>query len=97
MTVPGPTENRALLDLARRLVWWEPPQKTLARPERLVARAMAEGTWEDMLLVRATYGDEALRRILGDPPPGVFDPRSWTYWHVVFGIEPVPPLPRRRL
>jgi hypothetical protein len=50
-----------------------------------------------MELIRSTYGDDALRAVLADPPPGVFDRRSWTYWHVRFGIEPIPSLPARRL
>ena len=34
---------------------------------------------------------------LDDPPPGVFDVRSWTFWNVRYHREPVPPLPRRRI
>ncbi len=56
---------------------------------------MALGTWDDIVAVRQVYGDDALRALLVDPPPGVFDPRSWHYWHAVFGIDPVPSLPRR--
>lgn len=37
-----------------------------------------------------------LRHGLGlfDAPPGVFDARSWRYWHLMFA-RPVPPLPVR--
>lgn len=55
------------------------------------------GSWEDMDLVRSVYGVDALRAVLSDAPPGVFDRRSWSYWRARFGIAPVPPLPRRRL
>ena len=66
--------------------------------ERLfLAQAMTLGNWEDMLLVRAAYGDDALRATLEDAPPGMFDQRSWNYWHLVLGRSPVPPMPRRRL
>jgi hypothetical protein len=86
-----------LRDLARRLVWWQDPDATLADAHRFLAQAMADATWEEMELIRSTYGDDALRSVLADAPPGVLDRRSWTYWHVRFGIEPIPPLPARRL
>lgn len=95
VTTTGRTTE--LAELARRLVWWQEPERTLARPERLVAQAMTDGTWEEVELVRQTFGEPVLRAVLTDPPPGVFDARSWNYWHLVLGMWPVPPLPRRRL
>ncbi len=37
-------------------------------------------------------GDEALRDALRNAWPGIFDPRSWSYWHTVLGMLPVPPM-----
>jgi hypothetical protein len=90
-------DDPTLHDLARRLVWWQDPGTTLADRRRFLAQAMTDGSWDEMELIRSTYGDDALRAVLADPPPGVFDRRSWTYWHVRFGIEPIPSLPARRL
>lgn len=84
-----------LVDVARRLIWWESPEDALRRPSRFVAQAMTLGTWSDVEVIRAVYGETAMRAVLADPPPGVFDRRSWVYWHVRFGIDPVPPLPSR--
>lgn len=86
-----------LESLARRLIWWKPPSEALAAPERLLAQVMALGTWDDIQLAEQEWGREAFRRVLTAPPPGVFDHRSWNYWHVVFGIMPVPPLPVRMI
>lgn len=83
--------------MASRLVWWKGPDEALADERRFLAQAMTLGTWDDMQIVRSVYGADALRRVLADAPPGVFDRRSWAYWHAVFGIAPLPPLPRRRL
>lgn len=83
--------------LAARIVWWTDPDSALANPRRFLAQAMTDANLIEMTFLREVYGDAALRDVLADPPPGVFDRRSWTYWHVKFGIEPVPPLPRRRL
>lgn len=95
MTTPAPDPR--LRDLAARLFWWKGPDEALADQRRFLAQAMTIGDWEDMELVRAVYGEDALTAVLADPPPGVFDGRSWTYWHVVFGHTIIPPLPRRRL
>ena len=86
-----------LAQLARRLVWWKPPEETLRAPDRLIAQVMALGTWDDIELAKRHWGVDAFRRVLATPPPGVFDPRSWNYWHVVFGFFPTPPLPVRKL
>ena len=93
--------RRALSDgdvrsIAERLVWWQPADLTLRRPLRFVAQAMAIGSFEDAECVRARYGAHALERVLDDPPAGVFDARSWSYWHLVLGRASVPPLPSRR-
>ena len=45
----------------------------------------------------ALLGDEDFRDALENAPPGVMDVRSWHYWHVVLGITPVPPFPKRRI
>ena len=83
--------------LAERLVWWKAPEVALADTRHFLAHAMTWASWEEMAYVRSVYGDDALRTVLADPPPGVFDRRSWAYWHARFGIELPPALPRRRL
>ena len=86
-----------LEQLARRLIWWKPPEEALRSPERVIAQVMALGTWEDIATAKRHWGINALRRVLASAPPGVFDRRSWNYWHVIFGISPVPSLPVRKL
>lgn len=96
MHEPAATDPR-MRNLAAKLIWWKGPDEALADQRRLLAQAMTFGNWEEMDFVRSVYGDDALRAVLGDAPPGVFDQRSWSYWHARFGITPVPRLPRRRL
>lgn len=91
--VPDPR----LLDLATKLFWWKGPDEALADERRFLAQAMTFGSWGDMEVVVSMYGENALRAALVDAPPGVFDRRSWAYWHARLGVDPVPPLPRRRL
>lgn len=86
-----------LRELARRTIWWEPPEESLRYPRRLLCYVMARGTWDDWVMAHRAVGDAGFRDALEHPSPGVFDVRSWRYWHVRLGVEPEPPLPRRVL
>lgn len=95
MTPPNPPPD--LLRVAARMVWFKTPEETLAEPVLFLSHAMTCGTVDDLRVVRAHFTDDELRRALRAAVPGVFDARSWAYWHAVLGIGPAPPLPTRRL
>lgn len=86
----------ALLTVARRVVWFEEPARALAEPVQFLAHVMIFGTVEDLRALRGIVGKEDYREVLERAPPGIFDPRSWAYWHLVCGRQPAPPLPMRR-
>jgi hypothetical protein len=86
-----------LESLAARLVWWKPPAESLRDGAGLLAQVMVYGTPDDLAVARRHFPESAFRAVLAHPPPGIFDPRSWAYWHVVFGLQPGPELPRRDL
>jgi hypothetical protein len=88
--------SRAELEgLAARLVWWKPPAESLRDEARLLAQVMVYGTPEDLAAARRCFPESAFRTVLANPPPGLFDPRSWAYWHLVLRV-PLPPQPSRR-
>ena len=89
--------DRALLALARHLFWWKTPEEALTNQNRFLAQVMTYGTWQDILEARQHFGEPAFRAVLQQAPPGVFDKRSWTYWHHALHLAPVPPLPQRKL
>lgn len=93
----GPIHDQRLVDLAAKLIWWKTPDEALEDEHRFLAQAMTFGSWDDMQLVLSTFGADALMSVLAAAPVGVFDRRSWAYWHARFGLDPLPPLPRRRL
>ena len=93
-TIPLTPDTEAL---ARRLVWFEEPAEALSDTFRFVAYAVARATHEDMKLVRSFLTDDDLREALDHAPPGIIDPRSWAYWNVKLGRNPVPPMPKRQL
>ena len=82
--------------VAKRLFWWKTPAEALEDSNRFLAQVMTYGTIEDLAVVNREFPESALREVLANPPAGVFDPRSWSYWHVRFGLEPGE-LPRRTL
>jgi hypothetical protein len=91
--IPINAETQAL---ARRIIWFEPPQDALADPIRFMAYVMAHATPEDLTVVRRYVSEEDFREVLDKAPPGIIDPRSWAYWNSKMGRYPAPPLPRRR-
>lgn len=88
--------NSQTLELAKRLVWFEPAEQALAEPVRFLAYAFRFGRAADMALLRTYLSDEQLRHALRNAPPGIIDPRSWAYWHLMLDLEPAP-MPQRQL
>jgi hypothetical protein len=86
-----------LLELARRVVWFEPPAKALADPIRFLAYLMTYGTTEDVIVARRYFDDEDFREAIENAPPGILDERSWAYWNLMAGRYPAPPMPRRHI
>lgn len=83
--------------LARRLFWWKEPADALRDPCRFLAQVMALGTWEDVQTAFQHWTEQDFRLALHRSPAGVFDVRSWNYWHRRLGDQAAPPLPQRRL
>ena len=88
--------NDETAQVARRVIWFEPPEKALADPVRFMAYAMAYARHEDMKIIRRYVSDADFREALDHAPPGIIDPRSWAYWNSKMGRWPAPPLPERR-
>ena len=86
-----------LTSVAKRVVWFKSPEDTLQDKNFFLAHVMIFGTLRDIQVVLETYSEADFEAVLDDPPPGVFDLRSWTFWNVRYHREPVPPLPTRRI
>ena len=89
--------DRDLERVAERLFWWKSPQQALDDAHRFVAQVMALGTDRDVAATERRFGTEAFDAVLDQPPPGLFTPRRWNYWHVRQRRSSVPPLPTRFL
>ncbi|WP_428487009.1 hypothetical protein [Rhodopila sp.] len=90
--IPLNPETQAL---ARRIVWFEPPEQALADPIRFMAYVMAYATPADLEVLRRYVSDDDFREALDKAPPGIIDPWSWAYWNARVGRYPAPPMPTR--
>jgi hypothetical protein len=88
---------RELLAVAENVIWFKPPSEALADAHDFLAHVMTYGTLDDVLIAEKYYTGSQFREALEHAPPGVFDIRSWTYWNLICGRDPVPPLPQRRI
>jgi len=86
-----------LITVAERVVWFENAEKSLRDPTRFLAYLMTYGTLDEIRTAKKYYSPEDFEAVLDNPPAGVFDPRSWKYWNLVYGRTPVPPLPKRKI
>ena len=89
-----PNRDRAV-SMAQKYVWWKPPAEALAEPVLLVAQMMTMGTLEDVQWMLSCTSSDELRAVLRDPPVGVINGRSWTYWQRRLNGDPIPPMPTR--
>src|SRR5204863_10099217 len=87
----------AMLEIARRVIWFEPPEKALRDPVQFMAYAMTYAVHEDMRVIRQLVSDDDLRDALYHAPPGIIDPRSWADWNSKMCRYPAPPPPQRRV
>ena len=83
--------------MASKYVWWQGARETLEDPRLLAAQIMTLGTPDDVQWLLGRTSTDALRRVLRDPPIGIFNERSWRFWHLQLGVAPIPPLPARPL
>ncbi len=89
-----------LAHLAKRYVWWKPVEQALETPEQIMAQVMHMGDWSDVCLLANRVGEGTLRSVIEHAEIGMFNERSWHYWHYRLGLVKegkVPPLPARKL
>lgn len=91
------TSDTRAPSMARKYVWWQPPERTLADRPLFLAQMMNVGTADDIRWLLSLVSNSELREVLRDPPIGIFNPRSWNFWHLRLGLTPPPELPVRRL
>jgi hypothetical protein len=83
--------------VAKRVVWFKKPEDALQDVKLFLAQVMTYGTLSDITTTLRYFSEPDFEAVLDDPPSGIFDRRSWTYWNVRYHRVPVPALPKRNL
>jgi len=92
LTAPYPEE---LLRVVKKVVWYDRPEEALADLPAFLSQVMVYGSPADVTVVERYVPAVEFRKVLENPPAGVFTKDAWHFWHKRFAM-PVPPLPRRR-
>src|ERR1700690_4207771 len=65
--------------LGRKYLWWEPVDGRPHAEERILAQTMDLGTYDDILLLEQTVGQERLVETMLHAEPGWIGERSWGF------------------
>ena len=82
--------------LAKNLIWFEAPEQALRAPIRFLAYAFARANSAEMALLESLLTKAQLQYALTHAPPGIIDPRSWAYWHLMLDLGEAPAMPERQ-
>jgi len=91
----GPPYPVELLRVAKKVVWYDRSEQTLGDLKVFLVHLMVYGSAADVEVVERYVPEAEFRRVLEDPPAGVFTEEAWKRWHEQFGF-PIPSLPQRR-
>jgi predicted DNA-binding transcriptional regulator AlpA len=94
---PAKPEADRLAAIARKVAWWDMPDRTLSRPGTFIARVLARGSTEDVLDIEARYGRAAMRAAARGAPLSVLDERARNYWRLVLDLPAEAAPPARRM
>lgn len=83
--------------VARKVVWFDPPDRVLGNTRYFLTYVMNYGTEEDISVVCKYYSDADFEATLDNPAPGVFFHHAWIEWNKRYNGVPAPPLPKRRI
>jgi len=90
-------ESEHARHLAAKYVWWRDPCEALQDETHFLGMLMTYGTLEDTQWMLKNFSQDELRRAIRGARPGVFNGRSWHFWHVWLGLGSPGPLPEREL
>jgi hypothetical protein len=89
--------NPLAQQMAAKYVWWKGADEALRDEAHFLSMMMTYGTLADTRWMLAHFSRDALIAALRHAPPGIFNGRSWHFWHLRLGVQPVGELPQRRL
>ena len=77
-----------LIELARRVNWYEPPEEVAADSRKLLVETMARGSAEDIEEAQTLFSEEQFRDAYRNAPPGLFGRPHGAYWGLMLPGDP---------
>ncbi|MEI7669892.1 MAG: hypothetical protein WCJ33_07405 [Pseudomonadota bacterium] len=74
-------KNEMLASLAKKYIWWQTPEESIAIPYRIIAQVMDIGDYDDVIMLTEEFGEDVLKQTLNYAEIGQLNERSWIYWH----------------
>lgn len=87
--------SKDLLIVARRVIWFQKPEEALSDKIHFLNYLMTYGSEEDIVIAYKYYTKKDFKEALIKAIPGIFDVKSWNYWHIILDMTPTPPLHKR--
>lgn len=85
-----------LAKIAKRVIWFEPPEEALSDKVRFLCYLMRYGLPDDITTARHFFTETDFKHALKNAYPGILDKLSWAYWNLVYFNKPNRPMPKRR-
>ena len=82
--MPGGEYPAELVQVARRVVWYDDPEQALSDLTTFRAHLRVYGSAAGLAVVAAFIPELELRRVLEQPAAGVFTEEAWRRWHEHF-------------
>ncbi len=77
-----------MASLVKKYVWWKTPEEVMKLPEQIRAQVMNLVIWDDVCLFERIIGTNGFCRVIKQAEIGMFNERSWHYWHHRLGLAP---------
>ena len=87
-TSEGASEEGIMASLVKKYVWWKTPEEVMKLPEQIRAQVMNLVIWDDVCLFERIIGTNGFCRVIKQAEIGMFNERSWHYWHHRLGLAP---------
>jgi hypothetical protein len=88
-------DNKELLDLASRVNWFEDSKDVVKNKYKFLNHIMVYGTLDDVKIMLKYYSLHDCKEALQNTQVGLYDYKSWHFWHIALGYDDVLPLPKR--
>ncbi len=75
--------NSELIEVAKRVNWFDNPENLLSDPNRFLCYFMQYCQARDLAIVKKYFSQEQFRDALDTAPPGIIDARSRAYWEII--------------